>query len=103
MAKLTKAEVLHVAKLSNLKLTDDEVEKYLSQLGRVIEHISELSEVDTKRIEPTSQSTGLTDITRPDEIKPGVSMTQEQAVSGTDKTYNGYFKVGAILSERTDK
>ena len=103
MAKLTKAEVLHVAKLANLTLTKKEEEIYFDQLAKVIEHISELSEVDTDGVEPTSQSTGLENVNRPDEIKTENTLTQEQALSGSDQTYNGYFKVGAILSERTDK
>ncbi len=103
MAKLTHAEVLHVAKLANLEISEREIEKYSKQLSHVIDHISELSEVDTSSVEPTSQTTGLENVYRQDEVEGEKSFTQEQALSGTDKTYNGYFKVKAILSERTDK
>lgn len=103
MAKLTKDDVLHVAKLAKLELTDEEIEIYVKQLGNIINYISELSEVDTSNVEPTSQTAGLTNIFRNDEIKIEGSLTQEQATSGTDTAYNGYFKVKAILSERSDK
>lgn len=103
MTKLTKAGVLHVAKLAKLNLTEKEVERYSMQLSSVVDFISELSEVDTKDTEPTSQTTGLENIFREDMVKPENTLTQDQAISGTDETHNGYFKVGAILSERTDK
>jgi aspartyl-tRNA(Asn)/glutamyl-tRNA(Gln) amidotransferase subunit C len=103
MAKLTKDEIEHVAKLSKLNLTEGEIEKFLPQLSNVIDYVSELSEVDTSKMEPTSQTTGLTDVYRQDEGKPEGSLTQDEALSGTEETHNGYFKVGAILTERTDK
>ncbi len=102
MTKLTKADVRHVAELAKLDLTDDEIKKFLPQLSEIVNHISELSKVDTSGVEPTSQTTGLTDVFRDDEIKPS-PLDQAAAISGTDKTYNGYFKVPAILSERSDK
>lgn len=103
MSKLTKAEVLHIAKLAKIEITDKEVEKYSEQLSRVVDYFSKLSEVDTDNVEPTSQTTGLENVTRSDLVKTDNSLTQDQALNGTDKIYNGYFKVKAILTERTDK
>jgi aspartyl-tRNA(Asn)/glutamyl-tRNA(Gln) amidotransferase subunit C len=102
MSKLTKTDVLHVAKLAKLNLTESEVEKFLPQLSSVIDYIGNLSKVDTANVEPTSQTTGLTDVFRDDEIKES-SLDQDKALSGTDKIYKGYFKVPAILEGRTDK
>lgn len=103
MAKLTKDEVLHVARLAKLKLTDSEVEKYTSQLSSVLDYFSELSEVDINDVSPTSQTTGLTNVFRDDKVVGTVSLSQDEALSGTEETHNGYFKVKAILDERTDK
>ncbi len=103
MAKLTKQDVQHVADLAKLSLSDEEVEKYTDQLSSIINYISELSRVDTEGNEPTSQTTGLENVDRKDQVKSDESLTQEQALSGSDNTYNGYFKVKAILSERSDK
>lgn len=103
MAKLSKADVLHVAKLAKLELTEKEVEKFQDQLSSVIDQISELAEVDTSSVTETSQTTGLENVFRTDEADAENCLTQDQAISGTDKIYNGYFKVGAILSERSDK
>lgn len=101
MIKLSKKDVLYVAKLSNLKLTEAEIKKFTPQLSKIVEFVGNLNEVDTKNIEPTNQTTGLTNVLREDLIKPEIGLTQDRALSGTDNTYNGYFKVSAILSERT--
>lgn len=103
MAKLTNEEVLHVAKLAGIELTASEVEKFSKQLSNVISQIGELSEVDTSNTEPTSQTTGLENVFRGDKVDGARVLTSDQATGGSDKIYNGYFKVGAILSERSDK
>ena len=97
MAKLTKKNVLHVAKLANLTLTDEEVEKYLEQLSNIISYISQLDEVDVSEFEPTSQTTGLENVFRTDEIKADNGLSVEQALSGTHKGHNDYFQVDAVL------
>lgn len=103
MAKLTRADVLHVAKLAKLNLSEEEIVKFTSQLSTVVDYFGELSNVDTTNIEPTSQTTGLTNVFREDIVTSNQSLTQDQALSGTDKTHNGFFKVPAILEGRTDK
>jgi aspartyl-tRNA(Asn)/glutamyl-tRNA(Gln) amidotransferase subunit C len=103
MSKLTKKDVEHVASLAKLSISDKELEKYLKQLDEVVNYIGELNEVDTKNTEPTSQTTGLENVFRSDELKSQQGSTQEEVLSGTEKSYNGYFKVEAILTERTDK
>ena len=103
MTKLTKSDVLHLAKLAKLDLTESEIRKFTPQLAKIVDYISELSEVDTGHTEPTSQTTGLTDVLRPDQINSDQTLSQDAALSGTEETYNGYFKVKAILTERSDK
>ena len=103
MANIAQDDVKHIAKLANLTLTEDEVKKFTPQLAKIVDYIGELSEVDTKNVEPTSQTTGLINVTRSDGAATDNILSQDKALSGTDTTYNGYFKVGAILSERSDK
>lgn len=103
MAKLTKADVLYVAKLSKLDLDEEEIKKFLPQLSSIVDFVSQLDEVDTKGVPETSQTTGLTNILRDDEINAPNILPQEKAVAGTDNFHNGLFKVDAILEERTDK
>lgn len=103
MAALTKSDIEHVARLAKLPLRQKEIEKFTKELSEVVNYVSELNEVNTSSTQPTSQTTGLENVKRVDEIKTDASLTQDQALSGTDKIKNGYFLVPGILEERTDK
>lgn len=90
-----KINVSHIAKLANLPLTDAEKKKFEPQLESTLEYIDQLNKVDTNQVKPTSQVTGLENVTRED--VPSESLTQEQALSNTKEQHNGLFKVKAIL------
>lgn len=102
MARLTKKQVLHVAELSNLELTDAEIEKFTPQLDKIIEFVGALEEVNTDNVSPTVQTTGLTNVLREDKIIAENIIPQSKALSGTDG-HNGYFKVKAVLENRTNE
>lgn len=65
---LSKDDVLAVAKLSRLKLTDAQIEKFKAQLSNVLELFNEVSEINTEKVSETSQITGLKNITRQDGV-----------------------------------
>ncbi len=90
-----KIDVKHIAHLAELPLKDEEIKKLEVQLESTLDYIQQLDEVNTKDVEPTSQVTGLENITREDTEKE--SLTQEQALSNSDKTYDGLFMVKGIL------
>ncbi len=90
-----KFDIAHVAKLANLSLTDEEKKKFEKQLEETITYVESLNQVDTKGVEPTSQVTGLENVTREDVVKP--SLSQEDALKNAKSTYNGFFKVKGIL------
>jgi aspartyl-tRNA(Asn)/glutamyl-tRNA(Gln) amidotransferase subunit C len=91
-----KFDVNHVAKLANLTLSDEEKTKFEKQLEETVEYVKGLDEVDTTEVEPTSQVTGLENITREDEVRP--SLSQEEALKNAKSTHNGLFKVKGILA-----
>lgn len=99
MPALTTDEVVHIAKLAKLDLTKGQIEKFKAQLSKVLAHVAELNEVDTEGIEPTSQTTGLINVSREDKIDAAQTLTLDAALSGTEKTKNGYFVVPAILNK----
>ncbi|MFA9288421.1 MAG: Asp-tRNA(Asn)/Glu-tRNA(Gln) amidotransferase subunit GatC [Weeksellaceae bacterium] len=59
---LTNADVLHIAKLANLTLTEAEVEKFKKQLEDTISYVENLDELDTAKVEPTLHSTNVNNI-----------------------------------------
>jgi len=91
-----KLNVKHIAKLANLTLSEEEEKKFEIQLEETVEYIEGLSEVDTNGIEPTSQVTGLENVTREDKITP--SLSQSDALKNAKSTHKGYFKVKGILN-----
>ena len=61
-------ELVHVAKLARIKLTDEQTKKFASQLGRVFEYMDVLKEVDVEGVAETSQVTGLQNVMEKDEV-----------------------------------
>jgi aspartyl-tRNA(Asn)/glutamyl-tRNA(Gln) amidotransferase subunit C len=66
---LTKDEVLHIAKLAKIKITDQESEKFSQELSNILDFFGQLQEVNTENVPETSQVTGLENVWRKDEIK----------------------------------
>jgi aspartyl-tRNA(Asn)/glutamyl-tRNA(Gln) amidotransferase subunit C len=102
MGALTKKDIEHIAKLANLPLTPTEVDKFQKQLSDVVGYVSALEEVDTKDIEPTSQTTGLENVYRTDEVRQENVLSVDEAISGTDETHNNYFKIPAIFTKKEE-
>ena len=67
MADLSRDDVLKLARLARLKLSDDEVARYQSELTEILKYVEQLDSVDVAGLEPTSQVTGLTNVTRADQ------------------------------------
>ena len=68
MAKLTRDDVLHLARLARLELSDAEVQKMQLELDSILGYVEQLQDVDMTGLSPTTQVTGLQNVTRPDEI-----------------------------------
>lgn len=66
---ITREEINHIAELSRLELTEEEKDRYGAQLDKILEYIGQLDEVDTSKIEPTAQVSGLVDVWREDKVK----------------------------------
>ncbi|MBX4191023.1 Asp-tRNA(Asn)/Glu-tRNA(Gln) amidotransferase subunit GatC [Candidatus Saccharibacteria bacterium] len=69
MSKLSRDDVLKLAALSKLRLSEDEVERLRTELSEILNYVEVLNSVDTEGLEPTYQVTGLKNVTRADEIK----------------------------------
>jgi aspartyl-tRNA(Asn)/glutamyl-tRNA(Gln) amidotransferase subunit C len=96
--KLTHDQVKHVASLARLSLSEKEIQKFQKQLSTILEYFTLLNEVDTDKVEPTSQVTGLKDVVRQDE-KPQKSLSSKEALSNAPQKHQDYFKVKGIFEE----
>lgn len=68
MSKITRDDVLKLARLSRLTLSEDEVEHFTVELANIIQYVDQLKDVDVSGLEPTDQVTGLVNVMREDEI-----------------------------------
>lgn len=69
MAKLSREDVLKLARLARLELTDDEITEFSEELSTILDYVEQLQKVDVAGLKPTNQVTGLTNVWRDDEVK----------------------------------
>lgn len=69
MAKLSLKEIEHIAKLSKLELSGEEKKLYAEQLSSVLDYVDQLQEIDTEKVEPLANVTGLFNVWREDKIE----------------------------------
>lgn len=67
MAKLTRDDIVQLAQLARLQLSESEISKLQSELGSILGYVEQLNDVDVSGLMPTSQVTGLTNVMRADE------------------------------------
>lgn len=97
MAKLSRDDVLKLAQLSRLKLTDEEVDQFTEEISAILQYVEQLQSVDLNGLEPTSQVTGLTNVTRPDVEKP-YGATSDELLRNAPATEGGHIKVKRMLT-----
>ena len=97
MAAISREEVAHLARLSRLAVTEDELDRFAGQLDVILQSVARVGEVAAEDIPPTSHSVPLTNVYRDDVPTP--SLTQEGALSGAPDAYEGRFRVPRILDE----
>jgi aspartyl-tRNA(Asn)/glutamyl-tRNA(Gln) amidotransferase subunit C len=68
MAKLKREDIVKLANLARLDLTEEEIEEFVGELSEILQYVEQLQGVDVTGLKPTQQVTGLTNVTRPDEI-----------------------------------
>jgi len=93
--KLSREEVLHIARLARLGLTDAEIDRLREQLSDILENFEVLQQVDTTNVPPTTQSIPLQNVTRGDEVAD--SLPQSQVLANAPRKDGEYFRVRAVL------
>ena len=88
---ITRDEVLHVAKLARLELTDDEVGRFTDQLSAILEAVAKVSELDLSEVEPTAHPLDVVNVWAEDDPRP--SLPQEVALANAPEREAGFFKV----------
>ena len=88
---IDREQVLHVAKLARLRLSDEAVERMASELSGILEHVERISELDLDGVEPTSHVVALENVFRPDEPRP--SWDRDEVLESAPDPASGAFRV----------
>ena len=92
--EISRVEVLHVAKLARLALTDEEVEKFREQLSAILEAVGKVSELDLSGVPPTSHPLDLVNVLVDDE--PAPCLSREDALANAPDPEGGFFGVPPV-------
>jgi aspartyl-tRNA(Asn)/glutamyl-tRNA(Gln) amidotransferase subunit C len=88
---IDREQVLHVARLARLELTEEEVERMASEPSGVLDHVDRISELDLTDVEPTTHVVALENVLRADEPVP--SLPREKALEQAPDPAEGAFRV----------
>ena len=94
---ITRADVEHVAALARLGLTEEEIERMVSQLNHILEAIAALQDVDTSAVGPTAQVIPLENVMREDVPRDGIS--REAALANAPLREGPHLRVPVVLEE----
>lgn len=95
MSKITPEEVERIAALANIGLQKAEIEPLAQDLDRIVGFVEQLQKVDVGDVTPTDQVTGLEDVWRPDEVRPGLGY--DELKLNAPSWQDGYYKVPRVL------
>jgi aspartyl-tRNA(Asn)/glutamyl-tRNA(Gln) amidotransferase subunit C len=94
---LTREEVLHVARLARVGVTDEDVTKFQNQLSQILDHFDVLRRIDTEDVPPTTHTLPLSNVMAQDD--PRDSLSQEEVLKNAPLDQDGYLRVRAVLEE----
>jgi aspartyl-tRNA(Asn)/glutamyl-tRNA(Gln) amidotransferase subunit C len=94
---LSRDEVLHVARLARIGLTDADVEKFQQQLSSILDNFAALSQIDTTDVEPTTHTLPLENVMAAD--VPADSLDASEVQANAPLTHDGYLRVRAVLED----
>ncbi len=93
--KLSREEVLHIARLARLGLAETDIDRLSEQLSNILENFEVLQKVDTTDVPPTAQSIALQSVMRDDEVAP--SLPSGEILANAPRKEGEFFRVRAVL------
>jgi len=96
MTQITRDDVLHLAQLSSLELSEPEIDGLRTDISNILGYVEQLSKLDTNNIEPTYQVTGLSNVWRNDEVI-NYGVTREELLARAPESVDFQVKVPKVL------
>ena len=97
MTKITSQDVLKVAKLSRLEISDSEVELFTSQLEKILGYVAQLEKVDTSNIEPTTRAVEVINVMREDTVI--AANVRDDLLDQAPQREGDFYRVPKILAD----
>ena len=97
MSKLSREELVAIANLARISLTDSELDQFSTQLDVILDSVAKVQEIVDDDIKPMSHALDINNVFRPDVV--GQSLTAEQALAAAPASESDRFKVPRILEE----
>jgi aspartyl-tRNA(Asn)/glutamyl-tRNA(Gln) amidotransferase subunit C len=97
MARLSREDVAHVARLARLELTDEELDLFTPQLAAILDHAADVEALDLDDVPPTSHPYPLANVTRPDEVRD--AGIRDAVLAEAPAAEDGMFRVPPVLGE----
>ncbi|MCI2429252.1 Asp-tRNA(Asn)/Glu-tRNA(Gln) amidotransferase subunit GatC [Candidatus Acetothermia bacterium] len=94
---ITREDVLHIAQLAKLKLSEEEIALFQEQLGKILGYFKELEKLETSGVPPMTHVFDLSNILRSDE--PSSSISVEEALKNAPRSREGYFEVPKVVEK----
>lgn len=92
---ISRDEVLHIARLARLGLTEEEVDRFAEQLSHIMDNFEVLKQIDTTGVVPTAQSIPLKNAMKPDEVTP--SLPTREILANAPQKEADCFRIRAVL------
>jgi aspartyl-tRNA(Asn)/glutamyl-tRNA(Gln) amidotransferase subunit C len=96
MTKLTRDDVLHLAQLARISLSNDEVDEFSEELSAILQYVEQLSSVDVAGLSPTNQVTGLTNVMREDKVRD-YGYAPQDLLKNAPQIQDGQIKVKRMI------
>lgn len=96
METISREELLRLARLSRLRLSEEELERLPAELTAILEYVRQLDDVDITGLKPTYQVTGLKNVSRPDELK-NYQAKPNDLLKAAPAVQDNQFKVKRVL------
>jgi aspartyl-tRNA(Asn)/glutamyl-tRNA(Gln) amidotransferase subunit C len=94
---IDREQILHVARLARLELSEDEIERMSGELSGILEHVDRISALDLDDVAPTSHVVALENVLRPDEPEP--CLPRDVALANAPDPFDGAFRVPSPQAE----
>lgn len=94
---IDREQVLHVARLSRLRLSEEEVERMVGELSGILDHVDRIGNLDLEGVEPTSHVVALENVLRADEPRP--SLPRDVALASAPEPQDGAFRAPSPQAE----